>query len=133
MYVVVFQEVHWGLGRQDATWCIKGWSFLVTADPDSIHSGVAMAISLPVPLCKGQFTENSGSCSHCTRLHRSAARLLWRWCGNDNAAFQGCFCDLPHRGSGDLRSLPGWLVQHGIIRSCATSEQRSCHVGFSYL
>ena len=43
--VLVLQEVHHGLGKQDATWSIKGWSFVLTANPDNRFSGVAMAIS----------------------------------------------------------------------------------------
>ncbi|CAE7522643.1 CFDP2, partial [Symbiodinium necroappetens] len=43
--VVVFTEIQWGLGRQDATWEIAGWAFVVTADPDNRYSGVAIAIS----------------------------------------------------------------------------------------
>ncbi|CAE7712927.1 unnamed protein product [Symbiodinium sp. CCMP2592] len=43
--VVILQEVHWGLGKQDATWRIPGWSLVVTADPNCRYSGVAMAIS----------------------------------------------------------------------------------------
>ena len=43
--VLVLQEVHHGFGKQDATWSIKGWSFVLTANPDSRYSGVAMVIS----------------------------------------------------------------------------------------
>ena len=46
--IVVLQETHWGLGKQDATWTIPGWALVVTADPENRYSGVAVAISTRV-------------------------------------------------------------------------------------
>ena len=43
--IVAFQETHWGLGREETTWCIPGWSFITSADPDNRYCGVAIAVS----------------------------------------------------------------------------------------
>ena len=43
--IVAFQETHWGLGREEGTWSIPGWSLVASADPNNRYCGVALAIS----------------------------------------------------------------------------------------
>ena len=43
--IVLLQEIHHGLGREESTWNIPGWSFVVAPDARNRHSGVAAIIS----------------------------------------------------------------------------------------
>ena len=43
--IVLLQEIHHGLGREESTWSIPGWSFVVAPDARNRHSGVAAIIS----------------------------------------------------------------------------------------
>ena len=43
--VVVLQETHWGLGKQDGQWSIGSWHFLTSADPQARYAGVCICIS----------------------------------------------------------------------------------------
>ena len=43
--ILFLQELHWGLGREETTWVIPGWMFIVAPDPQRRYSGVGMVIS----------------------------------------------------------------------------------------
>ena len=43
--ILFLQEIHFGLGREEATWAIPGWLFIVAPDSSSRYSGVGMVIS----------------------------------------------------------------------------------------
>ncbi|CAE7742391.1 unnamed protein product [Symbiodinium sp. CCMP2592] len=43
--LIFLQEVHWGLGKQEGTWSIPGWSFVVSPDEAHRYSGVAVLVS----------------------------------------------------------------------------------------
>ena len=38
--ILFLQELHWGLGREETTWVIPGWMFIVAPDPQRRYSGV---------------------------------------------------------------------------------------------
>ncbi|OLQ04989.1 hypothetical protein AK812_SmicGene11911 [Symbiodinium microadriaticum] len=44
--IVIVQETHWGLGREDGRWTLPGWLAITTADGPQRHSGVAVFIRL---------------------------------------------------------------------------------------
>ena len=43
--MLLLQELHWGLGREESAWQIPGWLFIVSPDPGARYSGVGMVIS----------------------------------------------------------------------------------------
>ena len=43
--IVVVQELHWGMGKEDHAWTVNGWAVFMTADEKARHSGVGIFIS----------------------------------------------------------------------------------------
>ena len=85
--IVVLQETHWGLGREDATWRIPGWSFVVTADPASRYSGVAILVSQKVASAEaitfcswlpGRILHVKCECAHATLDVVGIYQFVWQ-------------------------------------------------------
>ena len=43
--IIFLQEIHWCLGRTEATWSLKGWSVIAAPDERNRYSGVAVLVS----------------------------------------------------------------------------------------
>ena len=78
--VILLQEIHHGLGRDESTWSIPGWSFVVAPDARNRHSGVAAVISHKVAV--------PDNISFCTW---SSGRVLQIRCEGDKASLD-LFC-----------------------------------------
>ena len=128
--VLLLQEIHWSLGREETSWAIPGWLFIISPDPGARHSGVGVVISRRIA--------SAHTLSFCTwlpgrilqvRCEAKQANLdiicAYQWVRKDNAArdpeqLRGKFWSVL---GGLLKSLPrrNMLVLGGDFNSTVAS------------
>ena len=107
--VLLLQEIHWSLGREETSWAIPGWLFIISPDPGARHSGVGVVISRRIA--------SAHTLSFCTWL---SGRILQVRCEAKQAnldiicAYQWVRRDNTTRDTEQLRGK-FWSVLSGLL------------------
>ncbi|CAE7260133.1 unnamed protein product [Symbiodinium necroappetens] len=129
--ILFLQEIHFGFGREEATWVIPGWLFIVAPDSSSRYSGVGMVISTRIA--------SPQTVSFCTwapgrilqaRCQGSRVNLdlfsVYQWVRKDSSdeVQSGKRSDLWHQLSRALGNVPrrNLLVVGGDLNSSVVSS-----------
>ena len=107
--VLLLQEIHWSLGREETSWAIPGWLFIISPDPGARHSGVGIVVSRRIA--------SAHTLSYCTWL---PGRILQVRCESQLvnldliSAYQWVRKDSTHKDPEQLRNK-FWSVLGGLL------------------